>query len=59
MNFWHDLLDWLGGYPFEVAKPNEVAEFLTSRGLVEKNMDLVGRKSGCNEYIFVKQKDKF
>ena len=56
MNFWHDLLDWLGGYPFEVAKPKEVIEFLKSKGLVEKKLEIVGRKSGCNEYIFVKKK---
>ena len=21
MSFWQDLVDWVGGYPFEVAKP--------------------------------------
>src|SRR5262249_16272109 len=24
MSRWHDLLDWVGGYPFEVAKPEEI-----------------------------------
>ncbi|MGH8511739.1 MAG: hypothetical protein ACREU9_02645 [Gammaproteobacteria bacterium] len=24
MSYWHDLIDWIGGYPFEVAKPEEI-----------------------------------
>ena len=28
MNYWHDMLDWLGGYPFEVAKPEMVVRSL-------------------------------
>lgn len=27
MSVWHDLVDWVGGYPFEVAKPEELFEF--------------------------------
>jgi 2-polyprenyl-6-hydroxyphenyl methylase/3-demethylubiquinone-9 3-methyltransferase len=25
MSLWHDMIDWLGGYPFEVAKPEAVS----------------------------------
>lgn len=28
MNLWNDWIDWLGGYPFEVASPEEVVDFL-------------------------------
>src|SRR6185503_11060092 len=27
MSYWHDLIDWIGGYPFEVAKPEEIFQF--------------------------------
>ena len=28
----HDLIDWVGGYPFEVAKPEEVFGLLHPLG---------------------------
>ena len=28
MSAWYDAIDWVGGYPFEVAKPEEVFDFL-------------------------------
>lgn len=28
MSVWHDLVDWVGGYPFEVAKPELIFDFL-------------------------------
>ncbi len=32
MSWWHDLLDWLGGLPFEVASVDRVQAFFTERG---------------------------
>ena len=32
MSRWHDLLDWVGGYPFEVAKPEEIFELYHDQG---------------------------
>ena len=32
MAIYHDWIDWLGGYPFEVAKPQEVVAFYKERG---------------------------
>src|SRR5206468_1220503 len=32
MNRWHDLVDWVGGYPFEVAAPDELFDFCRHRG---------------------------
>ena len=34
MSLWHDYLDWLGGYPFEVARPEEILDFSRKRGPV-------------------------
>ena len=33
MHAWYDLVDWIGGWPFEVARPEEVFRFLRDRGL--------------------------
>jgi len=33
MSMTHDWIDWLGGYPFEVARPFEVNAFCRERGL--------------------------
>ena len=32
MNPWHDWIDWLGGYPFEVATPEAVFDFFHAKG---------------------------
>lgn len=39
MGTYHDLVDWLGGLPYEVASPQEVTEFLSSRGFLEVRLD--------------------
>jgi 2-polyprenyl-6-hydroxyphenyl methylase/3-demethylubiquinone-9 3-methyltransferase len=50
-----DVLDWLGGYPFEVAKPEEIASFYRKRGftLVVSTLS-TGSGRGNNQYVFVK-----
>jgi 2-polyprenyl-6-hydroxyphenyl methylase/3-demethylubiquinone-9 3-methyltransferase len=52
MSVWHDLVDWLGGYPFEVAQPEQIFEFYKFRGYTLKRLKTVGGKLGCNEYVF-------
>jgi 2-polyprenyl-3-methyl-5-hydroxy-6-metoxy-1,4-benzoquinol methylase len=54
MSVTHDWLDWLGGYPFEVAKPEEIFSFLHSRGYTLERLTTAGRHLGCNEYVFVR-----
>ena len=34
MNAYHNLIDWLGGLPYEVTNVEEVREFLEPRGFV-------------------------
>src|SRR4029078_228543 len=34
MSLWYDMIDWLGGHPFEVAKPEEVHAFYQTKGFV-------------------------
>jgi 2-polyprenyl-6-hydroxyphenyl methylase/3-demethylubiquinone-9 3-methyltransferase len=51
MNPWHDVVDWVGGYPFEVATPQEVIDFFTQRGFQLVQMKDRGRGRGCNEFL--------
>ena len=54
MSVTHDWIDWLGGYPFEVATPEEVFDFYKAKGFqLEK---LITRQGlGCNEFVFMKE----
>ena len=52
MSLWHDMIDWLGGYPFEVAKPEEVFEFCSKHGLILVKLKTCGGRHGCNEFVF-------
>lgn len=52
MSMWHDWIDWIGGYPFETARPEEIFAFYRSRGLVLERLKTCGRGQGCNEYVF-------
>ena len=52
MRFTTDIVDWIGGYPFEVATPSETIQFAERRGFQMLWSQLVGRKHGCNEFVF-------
>ncbi len=53
MSRWRDIIDWVGGYPFEVAKPDEIFDFYRARGFQLARMTCT-RGLGCNEFVFVK-----
>jgi 2-polyprenyl-3-methyl-5-hydroxy-6-metoxy-1,4-benzoquinol methylase len=52
MNRWHDMVDWVGGYPYEVATPEAVFEFCRARGFTLLNLKCGGVGRGCNEFVF-------
>jgi 2-polyprenyl-6-hydroxyphenyl methylase/3-demethylubiquinone-9 3-methyltransferase len=53
MSVWYDLVDWVGGYPFEVAKPEQIFDFYRERGFeLERLKTDAGH--GCNEYVLRK-----
>lgn len=54
MSFWRDKVDWIGGYPFEVAKPEEVFRFLRDRGFRLKELKTCGGGYGGNQFVFDK-----
>lgn len=50
----YDWFDWLGGYPFEVAKPEEIFDFYYKKGFQLIKLRTVEGRHGCNEYVFLK-----
>ncbi len=54
MSPWRDVVDWVGGYPFEVAKPEEVFDFFHDRGYILDRLKTEGKGLGCNQFVFQK-----
>lgn len=54
MSFHHDVVDWIGGWPFEVASPAEIVRFFSIRGFMQTEIKTCGRRHGCNEFVFEK-----
>ena len=63
MDFYHDVHDWMGGYPYESITNREVDEFMRSAGfqaqrlLVSNKRKIFGRNvgffgTGCDEYVY-------
>ncbi|HVW03884.1 MAG TPA: class I SAM-dependent methyltransferase [Vicinamibacterales bacterium] len=57
MNRWHDLLDWVGGWPFEVAAPDVIFAYLKARGFTLRHLKTCGGGLGCNQFVFVRTSD--
>lgn len=55
MSAWYDLIDWVGGYPFEVAKPEEIFNFFKERGFNLEALKTCAGGLGCNEFVFRKK----
>ena len=58
MSRWRDVIDWVGGYPYEVSTPDETFEFFKTRGfqLTKLNCGKVGL--GCNQFVFVRTTER-
>lgn len=56
MSIVRDWVDWLGGYPFEVATPTATLDFLRARGFqLDRLLSTMG--SGCNEFVLTRVRD--
>lgn len=51
MDFWTDIRDWLGGYPYEYASQEEITDFFEKQGFVLIRT-IAARSIGCNEFLF-------
>jgi len=56
MSPWRDVVDWVGGYPFEVAKPEEVFNFCERKGFRLAKLTTCAGGHGCNEFVFIREK---
>ncbi|MGK0446265.1 MAG: 2-polyprenyl-6-hydroxyphenyl methylase/3-demethylubiquinone-9 3-methyltransferase [Polaribacter sp.] len=50
----YDLIDWVGGYPFEVATPDLIFNFYKERNYRLEKLRTHGGGHACNEFIFTK-----
>lgn len=62
MDFYHDVHDWMGGYPYESISPKDVERVMTELGfqclrdlsaqggILRRNVGMFG--SGCDEYVY-------
>lgn len=51
MDVYHDIVDWLGGLPYETASTQEVDTFLVERGFVAERVREV-KEGGCSIYLY-------
>ena len=52
MDFYYNVIDWVGGYPYEYARMDEVTGHLMRRGFVLQWQSPAKVPTGCNEQIF-------
>lgn len=57
MSMWYDMIDWLGGWPFEAAKPEAVFRFFAARGFVLRELTTAGGTGACNEFVFERMQE--
>ena len=52
MDFWFDVIDWVGGYPYEFAAPDKVKEHVNKGGFSLSKYVPAEVPTGCNEFVF-------
>jgi 2-polyprenyl-3-methyl-5-hydroxy-6-metoxy-1,4-benzoquinol methylase len=52
MDFWHDVIDWIGGYPYEYATHEKVEAFMKANGFTLRRYVPAQTPIGCNEFVF-------
>lgn len=51
MDAYTDLIDWVGGYPFEVSSPEKIFKIYKDKGYELEKFLTVGGGLGCNQYL--------
>jgi len=51
MSHWHDIVDWVGGYPFEVATPETIFAFYAAKGFLLRRLITCKGGYGCNQFV--------
>jgi SAM-dependent methyltransferase len=52
MDFWYDVIDWLGGYPYEYAHAESLVGFVEALGFGLGCATRPRVPTGCNEFVF-------
>ncbi|HKC85471.1 MAG TPA: class I SAM-dependent methyltransferase [Blastocatellia bacterium] len=55
MSHWRDIVDWVGGYPYEFATPEQIFDFYRERSFTLTKLKCGGVGLGCNEFVFTKE----
>ncbi|MDC1073056.1 class I SAM-dependent methyltransferase [Gammaproteobacteria bacterium] len=58
MDFFVDIVDWVGGYPYEYASVVEIEEIGRKNNLQLENVRPSNVPTGCNEFIFRRRVEK-
>lgn len=56
MDFWVDVVDWLGGYPYEYASVREIAAMVKPLGFDLRRVVRTEGWTGCNEFVFSRRR---
>lgn len=54
MDFFHDVVDWIGGYPYEYAPPDAVRQLVEPNGFSLKRFLPADTPTGCNQFVFTR-----
>jgi 2-polyprenyl-3-methyl-5-hydroxy-6-metoxy-1,4-benzoquinol methylase len=52
MDFYHDVIDWIGGYPYEYATIGEIKTLFESLGFQLERTIPAAVPTGCNQFVF-------
>ncbi|GAA5070591.1 class I SAM-dependent methyltransferase [Lysobacter panacisoli] len=52
MDFYYNVVDWVGGYPYEYASRNEIETHASRLGFTPVNFTRTIVPIGCNEFVF-------
>jgi len=57
MDFYYNVVDWVGGYPYEYASEIEISDMMANNGFVLVKSVSAKVPTGCNEFIFKKNEE--
>jgi len=55
MNFYFDIIDWVGGYPYEYASKSEILNYVEGFGFTCVKSIPAEVPTGCNQFIFIRK----
>lgn len=55
MSFMYDVVDWVGGFPYEYASVKEIVRQVEPLGFQTRRVIPAQVPTGCNEFVFVRQ----